>query len=89
LKGIREFSWEELKPVYAFERIGSETFMQLYKEVLRGQGVVARDIAEAQAFFQKMNETYGYDSWDLKETKDFKLADGRIFTINLQEIMSI
>lgn len=89
LKGVREFSWEELKPVYAFERIGSETFMQLYKEVLRGQGVVAQDIAEAQAFFDKMNKTYGYDSWDLKETKDFKLADGRTFTINLQEIMSI
>lgn len=89
LEELRSFSWQELKPVYAFERIGSETFMDMYKEVLRGQGVVARDIAEAQAFFRKMSTTYGYDSWDFKEMKDFKLADGRIFTINLQEIMAI
>lgn len=89
LKGVREFSWEELIPVYAFERIGSDTFMRIYKEIRRGQDVVARDIAEAQAFFRKMSETYGYDSWDFKERKDFKLSDGRIFRINLEEIMSI
>jgi hypothetical protein len=89
LRGLRKFSWEELKPVYAFERIGSETFMELYKEVLRGQNVLAKDIAEAQAFFDEKAKAYGYKSWDLKERKDFILADGRVFNLDLEEIMSI
>lgn len=89
LKEIREFSWEELIPVYAFERIGSDTFMELYKEVLRGQDVYGRDIADAQRFFQEKSQKYDFDSWDFKERKDFILADGRTFSINLDEIMAI
>ena len=89
LKELRNFSWQELKPVYAFERIGSQTFMDLYKEVLRGQGIFARDIEDSKDFFQDKNKAYGYDSWDLEKRKDFRLADGRTFSISLQEIMSI
>lgn len=89
LEELRSFSWQELKPVYAFERIGSETFMDMYKEVLRGQGIFARDIEDSKNFFHDKGKAYGYDSWDSKERKDFKLADGRIFSLSLQEIMSI
>lgn len=88
-QNLNKFMWEELKPVYAFERIGSETFMNLYKEILRGQSVFGRDVAETQDFFQRKSKAYNYDSWDFDERRDFKLADGRTFTISLQEIMSI
>ena len=89
LNELRGFSWQELKPVYAFERIGSQTFMDMYKEVLRGQGIFARDIEDSKDFFNDKGKAYGYDSWDTKARKDFKLADGRIFSLSLQEIMSI
>lgn len=88
-QNLNKFMWEELKPVYAFERIGSETFMNLYKEILRGQSVFGRDIDETVDFFQRKSKAYNYDSWDLDERRDFKLVDGRTFTISLQEIMSI
>lgn len=89
LQDLRKFSWEELKPVYAFERIGSKTLMDLYKEIRRAQDVFASDIAETQRFYQKKSQAYNYDSWDFDDRKDFKLADGRIFSLNLQEIMSV
>ena len=89
LEELKEFTWQELKPVYAFERIGSETFMDMYKEVLRGQGIFARDIEDSKDFFNDKGKAYGYDSWDTEARKDFKLTDGRIFTLSLQEIMSI
>ena len=89
LEELKEFTWQELKPVYAFERIGSETFMDMYKEVLRGQGIFARDIEDSKNFFNDNVKAYGYDSWDTEARKDFKLTDGRIFTLSLQEIMSI
>ena len=89
LKELRNFSWQELKPVYAFERIGSQTFMDMYKEVLRGQGVFARDIEDSKDFFQEKAKKYGFDSWDLEKRRDFKLADGRTFSIDLEDVMAI
>jgi hypothetical protein len=88
-KAIRKFFWEELKPIYAFERIGSDTFTELYREVLRGQNIFASDVADSKRFFQEKSEKYNFNSWDFKDRKDFKLADGRTFTISLEEIMSI
>ena len=89
LRDIRKYSWEELKPIYAFERIGSKTLLELFKDARKGEDVLGRDVADAQSFFREKSKTYGYDSWDFDERKDFKLADGRTFNISLQEIMSI
>ena len=89
LRDIRKYSWEELKPIYAFERIGSKTLLELFKDARKGEDVLGRDVADAQSFFREKSRTYGYDSWDFDERKDFKLADGRTFNISLQEIMSV
>ena len=89
LRGIREFSWEELKPIYAFERIGSKTLLELFMDARKGEDVLGMDLADAEKFFREKSKVYGYDSWDFDERKDFRLLDGRTFNLSLQEIMSI
>ena len=89
LRELKKFVWDELKPIYAFERIGSDTLLDLFEESRRGEDVFGVDIAEAMDFFQNASKKYGYESWDFKETKDFVLADGRTFTLSLEDIMSI
>lgn len=89
IRGLRHYAWNELKPIFAFERIGSKTFMELFHEVMKGESVYARDIEEAKGFFQSKSKAHGYGSWDFDATTDFKLADGRVFSISLDEIMAI
>ena len=86
---IKRFTWNELKPVVAFERLGSETFAELFWDAIEAEGVWARDVEEAQKFLDEQIEKYNYKSWDMKETKTFKLSDGKEFKLSLQDIMSI
>ena len=86
---VSDFSWKELKPIFAFERIGSKTFLELYNEARKGEDTFARDVDDAKQYINDRRTKYGYDSWDMDKTYEFKLADGRIFSITLQELMSI
>jgi predicted nucleotidyltransferase len=90
LKGkMLQYSWNELKPFYAFQRIGSSILLKLYESARQGEDVLGRDYQEAIEFAEKIKKKYGYDSWDMDEKYDIKLEDGRTFTLTLQEIMSI
>lgn len=84
-----QYSWNELKPYYAFQRIGSSTLMKLYEAARQGEDVLGRDYREAIEFAEKIKKKYGYDSWDMNKRYDIRLEDGREFTVTLQEIMSI
>jgi len=84
-----QYSWNELKPYYAFQRLGSSTLMKLYEAARQGEDVLGRDYQEAITFAERVKQKYGYDSWDMNKRYDIKLKDGREFTITLQEIMSI
>ena len=86
---ISDFSWKELKPIFAFERIGSKTFLELYNEARKGEDTFARDVDEAKQYINDKRTKYGYDSWDMDKPYSFKLVDGRTFEITLQELMSI
>ena len=90
LKGkMLQYSWNELKPYYAFQRIGSSTLMKLYEAARQGEDILGRDYREAIEFAEKIKNKYGYDSWDMNKRYDITLEDGRTFTVTLQEIMSI
>lgn len=86
---IRSFVWNELTPYYAFNRIGSETLMSYYEELIRGQDVYAEDLAEAQKFAEETREKYGYGKWKLDKVHSFKDKDGRDFRLTLRHMMSI
>ena len=83
------YSWNELKPYYAFQRIGSSTLMKLYEAARQGEDVLGRDYQESIEFAERIKKKYGYDSWDMNKRYDITLGDGRKFTVSLQEIMSI
>ena len=88
-EAIRNYSWSELKPVYAFERLGSRTMMELFWEVRRGEDVYAVDVNDAKAFLTEARAKHGYDKWDMKKTVEIDMPDGRKFPLSLQHMMSI
>ena len=86
---IRSYSWNEMTPYYAFDRIGSKTFKSFFMETIRGQNVYAKDVAEAKEFADKTRKKYGYTKWDLDKVYEFKLKDGRTFQVTLKHMLSI
>lgn len=86
---IRSYSWNEMTPYYAFDRIGSKTLKSFFMEAIRGQNVYANDVAEAKAFADKIRKKYGYTKWDLDKVYEFKLKDGRTFQVTLKHMLSI
>lgn len=86
---LRGFVWNELVPYNVFSLIGSKTFESFYWEAIKGQDVYARDISEAQDFASKTRGKYHYDTWDFDKIHEFKLADGRMFSVSLKHMMSV
>lgn len=89
LNKLSEFGWNNLKPVYAFERIGSANFTKVFNAVRAGEDVWAKDMSEAQAFREEQYKKHGYDSFDFDKGYDFVSSTGRKFTLNLGQIMSL
>ena len=88
-KGINSYLWNNLKPIYAFERIGSDTLMQLYKNIRKGEDVWMRNAHDAKVFQNKLAEKYGFDDWDFDKVYTFTSSTGEEFKLNLEQIMSI
>lgn len=88
-EGINRFRWNNLKPVYAFERIGSPTFTKLFNRVRSGEDTWAVDVTEARDFFREQAKKYNFESWDFDATHTFESASGAEFSLSLQQIMSL
>ena len=86
---VKNFSWHEMIPVYAFERIGSKTLTSFFWEAVRGQNTYAVDVNEANEFASATRKKYGYSKWDMNKVHEFTLPDGRIFRLTLKHMMSI
>ena len=84
-----KFAWNNLKPVYAFERIGSNTFTKLFNAVREGEDVWARDMSEAQTFREEQSKKYKFDSWDFEKKYTFETQSRKSFELDLGEMMSI
>lgn len=89
LDGFKAFDWNNMKPVYVFKRIGSKTLQGLYEDCRKGEDVWARDIAHARTFIEDVRNRTGFYGWDMDKVTDFELEDGRYFSLNLQQVMSI
>ena len=86
---VNNFSWNNEKPVYAFERIGSETLKTLYGNIRKGQDTWAVDLQEANGFRQDIWKKYNYAKWDRSKEFKFTSSSGIDFELNLEQIMSI
>lgn len=84
-----KFTWNNLKPVYAFKQIGSKTFEKIFSKVRAGEDTWARDIAEAKSFYEEVKKKYPVSKWDTKKTYEFESTSGKTFNLNLNQIMSL
>ena len=83
----RQF-WSMLKPGEIFHKVGGE-LEQAYNEVRKGEDARARDVVTARSFFLQAAEKHGYFSWALEEKHDFVSAQGRPFSLSLDDMMSV
>ena len=88
-KAVDQFFWNNLKPVYAFDRIGSGVMSELYENLRSGEDTWYNDVSAAKAFFLGTAAKYGYNTWDNENLMEFVSATGRKFQLNLEERMSL
>ncbi len=88
-KMVDQFFWNNEKPVYAFERIGSAVMSELYDNLRKGEDTFYRDVSEARKFFLESAEKNGFNKWDLNELKEFTAANGQKFQLSMDELMSL
>ena len=86
---IGKFSWNNTKPIWVANRIGSNTFGQLMGGLFQGQYNFAVDIDEVRKFKLSMDEKYRPRSWDAEKLFEFESSTGKKFKLNLQQIMSL
>ena len=88
-EGVKTFLWNNLKPIYAMEKIGSAHLTELYNDVRKGEDTWAVDVTEAKEFSDSVREKYGYDEWDFKKKYTFKSSTGEQFTLTLEQMLSL
>lgn len=81
--------YNNLKPVYFFERLGSPTLKKLFRRLRDGEDTYATDVREAFEFVEKLKEKYHFSKWDMKKTFEFKSFSGKNFELTVQQMMSI
>lgn len=82
-------SWNNMKPIWVANRIGSESFGKLMQGLFEGQYNFAVDIDEAKRFKLDMDKKYKPRSWDKDKLYEFESSTGKEFSLNLQQIMSL
>lgn len=87
--GISNFDWNNMKPVYAFERIGSDTLTELFNNVRSGEDTWAVDVTEAREYYLEKAKKYNYDSWDFNSRYTFTSTSGMEFSLSLEQILSL
>ena len=88
-EAISTFDWNNQKPVYAFERIGSDSLNEVFNNVRAGEDVWAVDMTEAQDFLEEQKNKHKYDSFDFDKKYDFTSSTGKNFSLSLGQIMSL
>ena len=86
---LKGFAWNEMKPLTAFETLGSDAFTELFWDAIKAEGDWAKFMEEAEGFLDKQRKAYGYKSWNMEKAHEFKLPDGKVFKLTLQDMMSI
>lgn len=86
---VSQFDWNNMKPIWLGNRIGSDTFSKLVNGLFKGQYRFAVDIAEVKKFKLDMDQKYHPREWDTEKRYEFESSTGKKFSLNLQQIMSL
>ena len=86
---MSNFDWNNQKPIYAFNRIGSDSFTEVFNNVRAGEDTWAVDMSEAREFLETQKKDHGYGSWDFNKRYDFTSSTGKNFSLSLGQIMSL
>ena len=89
VEAIKKFGWNNLKPVYAFEHIGSHTLSEIFNNVRSGEDVWAQDVTEAREYYLEKSKKYKYNSWNFDKRFTFTSSSSMNFSLNLEQIMSL
>ena len=84
-----KYTWNNEKPIYAFDRLGSETLKKLFGNVLKAEDVWAKNVKEASEFSEDMKKKYKYNSWDFNKTYKFTTSYGLDVEVNLEQLLSL
>lgn len=87
-KTMEKLSWNNEKPYYAFERMGSNVMMQLYENLRNGEDGWYRDFVKARAIMLGCMDKYHFDKWE-NNLVEVEMADGEKVALDLQERMSL
>ena len=86
---IEQRTFDDLKPIYFFSRLGSPTMQKLFQNILEGQYVYANDIREAEEFITALNEKYNAKKWKADDKFTFTDAAGESFQLTRREVWDV
>ena len=89
MEKIEQFGWNNLKPVQAFEVIGSSVLNRLFKNLRSGEDTLAVDLQEGKNFFKNQWKKYNGANWDTEKKWKFTSTSGKSFELDLNQIMSL
>lgn len=85
---VKSLMFNSLKPEYFFQYIGSDTLLELYHDLRKGEDIWAVDVSQAREFALEIRKKYGWHNWDNKTKRKFNSVDGEI-ELTLQERLGI
>ena len=88
-ENVKKFGWNNLKPVYVFEAIGSKVMTGLFNNLRKGEDTLARDLQEGRTFFQNQWQKHKGENWDREQKWTFTSTSGKRFELDLMQIMSL
>ena len=89
MDSVKTFGWNNLKPVYAMERIGSNAMTEAFNNVRAGEDTWATDVVAARAYYLDKSKKYGYDTWDMEKKYTFKSTSDLEFELTLEQVMAL
>lgn len=89
LDALKAFGWQNLKPIYAMRMIGSDTLTELYHNLRAGEDTWAVNVGKVRDVLLKARQKYGYNSWNTKAERTFRLQNGGTITLDLGHMMSM
>lgn len=84
-----QFAWNNRKPIYAFEKVGSKTILKLFMNIRKGEDTWVVDVDEAKQFVKKAKRKHGYKKWHMEKEFEFESDLGQKFSLTTNEIMSM
>lgn len=85
---LNSLAFNSLKPEYFFQYIGSDTLLDLYHNLRKGEDTWAVDVSQAREYALEIRKKYGWQKWDTKTKQKFNTTYGEI-ELTLQERLGI